>query len=173
MLDTRNAPVNVYLSAGSNIEPEENLRMACDELESAYGDLTLSSVYQNPAVGFEGEDFLNMLIGFSTRRRPEQIVDVLERLHQKAERVRQDNPFCSRTLDLDLLLYGDMVRRQMKLPHTDIDKYSFVVAPLAEVAPELRHPVNGKTMEQLWDDFEPVEHHMHKVDIGLDHVATA
>ena len=65
MLDVRNAPVNVYLSAGSNIAPEQNLKMACQELASEYGELTVSSVYQNAAVGFAGEDFLNMVIGFS------------------------------------------------------------------------------------------------------------
>ena len=64
MLDTRNAPVNVYLSAGSNMAPAENLRMACSSLESEFGELTLSSVYQNPAEGFAGDDFLNMVVGF-------------------------------------------------------------------------------------------------------------
>jgi 2-amino-4-hydroxy-6-hydroxymethyldihydropteridine diphosphokinase len=93
MLDTRNAPVNVYLSAGSNIAPENNLKMACQQLESEYGELTLSSVYQNSAVGFAGDDFLNMVIGFSTREQPELIVDRLESLHEKAQRERQADPF--------------------------------------------------------------------------------
>ena len=168
MLDTRNAPVNVYLSAGSNIAPERHLKMACRQLESEYGELTLSSVYRNPAVGFEGDDFLNMVIGFSTREKPEKIVDRLERLHDKAQRERLADPFSSRTLDVDLLLYGDLVHAGApQLPREDIEKYSFVLCPMAEVAPELRHPVTGLTMSEIWDGFEGDTHPMRKVEIGI------
>lgn len=168
MLDTCNAPVNVYLSAGSNIAPERYLKMACQQLESEYGELMLSSVYQNPAVGFEGDDFLNMVIGFSTLEKPEQIVNRLERLHDKAERKRDADPFSSRTLDLDLLLYGDLVRGGApKLPREDIEKYGFVLGPMAEVAPELRHPVSGLTMSEIWNDFDHAAHAMRKVAIDI------
>jgi 2-amino-4-hydroxy-6-hydroxymethyldihydropteridine diphosphokinase len=167
MLDSRNAPVNVYLSAGSNIEPAENLRLACEQLEANYGELTLSSVYQNSAFGFEGDDFLNMVIGFSTSEMPEHIVIRLENLHDKANRQRQADPFSSRTLDLDLLLYGHLVGGRLNLPHADIDKYGFVLGPLAEAAPQLRHPVKGSTMQRLWDNFDQSAHDMHKVEIGL------
>jgi len=168
MLDTRNAPVNVYLSAGSNIAPEHYLRMACQALEAMYGELTLSSVYRNPAVGFDGGDFLNLVIGLSTREAPERIVANLERLHQRAGRKRQANPFCSRTLDLDLLMYGDLVKPQMKLPHGDIEKYGFVLGPLAEIAPALRHPVSGRTMSDLWADFDITRNPMTRVDLSID-----
>ena len=168
MLDTRNAPVNVYLSAGSNIAPEQNLKMACQQLASEYGELTVSSVYQNAAVGFAGEDFLNMVIGFSTLEKPELIVDRLESLHRKAHRKRQSDPFSPRTLDVDLLLYGDLVREGApELPREDIEKYAFVLGPMAEVAPKLRHPVIGLTMRQIWDDFDNDTHPMHKVEIGI------
>jgi 2-amino-4-hydroxy-6-hydroxymethyldihydropteridine diphosphokinase len=168
MLDTRNAPVNVYLSAGSNIAPENNLKMACQQLESEYGELTLSSVYQNSAVGFAGDDFLNMVIGFSTREQPELIVDRLESLHEKAQRERQADPFSSRTLDVDLLLYGDLVSGDApRLPREDIEKYAFVLGPMAEVAPQLRHPVSGMTMSEIWDDFGADVHPMQKVEIGI------
>lgn len=167
MLDRRNAPVNVYLSAGSNIAPEHHLRMACQALEASYGELTLSSVYRNPTVGFKGNDFLNMVIGFSTRETPEQIVANLEHLHQRAGRRRQANPFCSRTLDLDLLMYGDLVRPELKLPHGDIQKYGFVLGPLAEIAPNLRHPVAGQTMSALWAGFDRAAHPMTRVALDF------
>jgi len=173
MLDTRYAPVNVYLSAGSNIAPAANLQQACQELESAYGDLVLSAVYQNSAVGFAGDDFLNMVIGFSTHHHPERIIDHLERLHDKAGRVRGDDPFSSRTLDLDLLLYGDLVWERLKVPREDIEKYGFVLRPLAEVAPDLRHPVTGATIGQIWEDFDQDASPMTRVDAGIEQTELA
>lgn len=166
--NARNEPVNVYLSAGSNIAPEENLRMACRELASGYGELELSSVYRNEAVGFEGEDFLNMVIGFSTNEEPERIVERLEGLHNKAGREREEDPFSSRTLDLDLLLYGDLVRKRLKLPHEDIEKYGFVLGPLVELAPDLEHPLKGVTMSELWDDFDHESHPMELVNLTIE-----
>jgi 2-amino-4-hydroxy-6-hydroxymethyldihydropteridine diphosphokinase len=168
MADGNSTRVDVFLSIGSNIAPEDNLRMACRELSAGFGDLTLSSVYRNEAVGFEGDDFLNMVVGFSTEVDPEYVFARLDQLHTQAGRVYQDNPFCSRTLDLDMLLYGDLIRQRLKLPHTDIEKYGFVLRPMVEVAPELRHPVTGKTMSQLWDGFDTEKNPMQKVDIGIN-----
>jgi len=168
MPDGNSTAVDVFVSVGSNIEPERNLRLACNELEQDFGALSLSPVYRNPAVGFEGEDFLNMVIGFRSASAPEYIVARMEDLHQKAKRVRQQNPFSPRTLDVDVLLYGDLVRRRLKLPHGDIDKYGFVLGPLAEIAPDILHPVNGKTMQALWDDFDEASTPMTQVDIGLN-----
>ena len=88
-------------------------------------------------------------------------------MHEQAGRERQDNPFSSRTLDLDLLLYGDLIRNRLKLPRDDIEKYDFVLTPLAEVAPELKHPVTGLTMSEIWDDFAADTHAMQKVEIGI------
>ena len=98
----------------------------------------------------------------------ELIVERLEQLHTQARRKRQADPFSSRTLDLDLLLYGDLVRDRLKVPRDDIEKYGFVLGPLAEVAPELRHPLTGETMASLWENFDKDEHPMNKVDIGLE-----
>lgn len=147
------AAVDVYLSLGSNIEPEKHLRMACAELNRAYGELTLSPIYKMPAVGFEGNDFLNMVVGFRSDAQPEAIAEFLETLHIRAQRVRQANPYSSRTLDVDLLLYGDLVREQPALPHADIEKYNFVLGPLAQLAPDLKHPVLGMTLREIWNDF--------------------
>ena len=168
MPDGQLKPVDVFLSVGSNIEAEEHLHMACKELAADFGDLTLSSVYRNEAIGFEGDDFLNMVIGFNTTAKPEQVSDTLQHLHAKAGRVYHENRFCSRTLDLDMLLYGSLVKRHLKLPHADIEKYGYVVGPMAEVAPQLRHPINGMTMQELWKRFDKDDKPLHKVDIGLN-----
>lgn len=158
--------VDVYVSAGSNIAPEEHLRQACGELARRFGPLEISSVYRNPAVGFEGEDFLNLVFRFRTAEAPEVVVDELERLHRLAGRVRGSERFAPRTLDLDLLLYGDAILpgEHIRVPREDILKYGFVLGPLAELAPGLRHPVTGQTMAELWSRFDRDRHPLVRLD---------
>ncbi len=146
----------VYVSAGSNIEPVVNLRLACRELEQLFGALTLSSVYQSAAVGFDGPDFLNMVISFPSDEGWQEIDSKLSRVQQITGREDHAERFSSRTLDLDLLLYGDLVidGPRVSLPRADITQYAFVLWPMAELAPELQHPVTGRTMHELWSDFD-------------------
>jgi 2-amino-4-hydroxy-6-hydroxymethyldihydropteridine diphosphokinase len=161
------APVRVFLSAGSNIDPERHLRRAVAALRERFGPLSLSSVYRSSAAGFAGEDFLNLVIGFTTREPPQAILAELDRLHREAARVRGDNAFSSRTLDLDLILYGDQVIEEMRVPRPDILEYSFVLGPLAEVAPELRHPVSGETIGDLWQRFDRSRHPIHRLPVAV------
>ncbi|GIK35160.1 MAG: 2-amino-4-hydroxy-6-hydroxymethyldihydropteridine diphosphokinase [Gammaproteobacteria bacterium] len=161
------APVMAYVSAGSNIEPERHLRLAVSQLRAHYGPLQLSSVYRSRAAGFPGADFLNLVAGFATRETPAAIVAGLERLHMAAGRVRGAARFAPRTLDLDLLLYGDQVCDAPQIPRRDITEYSFVLGPLAEIAPQLRHPVSGATMAELWERFDQASHPIHRVALEL------
>ncbi len=145
--------VDIYVSAGSNVDPERNLRSACRELVRRFGPVEASTVYRNPPVGFEGDDFLNFVLRFRSAEPAESILAELERLHAVAGRVRGPKPFTP--LDLDLLLYGDAVRSGVvRVPREDILRYAFVLAPLAELAPDLRHPVTGETMADLWRAFD-------------------
>ena len=148
--------VEVYVSAGSNVEPERHLHLACRELEGLSASLCRSSVYRTKAIGFEGNDFLNMVISFSTRLSLAEIMSELERVQTLAGRKPNASAFSPRTLDLDLLLYGEEVvdSPEISLPRADITKYAFVLGPMAELAPRLRHPRSGKTMRELWAAFD-------------------
>jgi 2-amino-4-hydroxy-6-hydroxymethyldihydropteridine diphosphokinase len=161
------APPMAYVSVGSNMEPVKHIRMALARLRDRFGPLVLSSVYRNRAAGFEGEDFLNLVVGFPANDPPPEIVAELERLHVAAGRVRGPNRFAPRTLDLDLLLYGDEVNEAVQVPRRDITDYSFVLGPLAEIAPELRHPVTGETMAALWGRFDKATHPIHRLPLAL------
>jgi len=149
-------PVDVYVSAGSNIEPERHLRMACRSLAEQFGPLSLSSVYRTTAVGFDGDDFLNLVLSFSTGLGVHAVKACLDETEARAGRAPAAHAFVPRTLDLDLLLYGSEVLDEptVCVPRADILDYAFVLAPLAELAPDLRHPVDGRPMRELWAAFE-------------------
>lgn len=142
-------PVGVFVSAGSNIEPDANLQLAYTELVARYGEVRCSAVYRNPAVGFAGDDFLNVVFAFSTSDSAATVLAALEDIHAAAKRVRLAEKYSPRTLDLDMLLYGDLINAELKVPHGDIEKYPFVLQPLAELAPEQVHPVSGLTLADM------------------------
>lgn len=148
-------PIDVYIGAGSNIEPEKNLHLACVELRKTFGRLDTSPVYETAAVGFEGADFWNMVMRIATVQPLADIIDELERIHDLSGRAGRSERFVSRTLDLDVLLYGALCAEgsALQLPRDDITRYAFVLAPMADLAPDLVHPVKKKTMRQLWASF--------------------
>ncbi len=165
MAEETRPPVDVYVSAGSNVAPEKNLSLACRELALRFGPLRLSGVYRNPPVGFAGDDFLNLVVHFRSVDPPAEIVGELERLHTLAGRVRGLERFAPRALDLDLLLYGAAVLSGpgVRVPREDILEYGFVLGPLAELAPELLHPVTGQSMAELWASFDKTRYPMQRV----------
>ena len=146
----------VFVSIGSNIDRENNIRGALRELRARYGPLTLSRVYESKAEGFTGENFYNLIAAFDSGEAIEQIKENLRRIESQFGRQRSGNRHGPRTLDLDLLLYGDVVRHDgtVNLPHPDIGRYAFVLGPLAEMAPQRRHPETGQSLARMWEKFE-------------------
>ena len=159
----------VYVGLGSNIDPESNLRLGLDELRRRYGQLSVSSVYRNAAIGFEGEDFLNLVARFESESEPAEICDAITAIHKLVGRDRHGGKWESRPLDIDLLLYNDRVMDEppVRVPREDVLKYSFVLRPLAELAPELQHPVTGRTMLDHWQEFDASRHPLEVVDVNL------
>jgi 2-amino-4-hydroxy-6-hydroxymethyldihydropteridine diphosphokinase len=160
---------HVYVSLGSNIDPEDNLRLAVDELRRLYGDVQVSAVYRSTAVGFDGDDFLNLVAAFESEKSPLAICADIEVLHNLAGRDRRSGKWAPRPLDIDLLLYNDLImdERPVRIPRSDILEYSFVLRPLAELGPDLVHPVTGRTMLEHWQDFDASSHPLELVDVQL------
>jgi 2-amino-4-hydroxy-6-hydroxymethyldihydropteridine diphosphokinase len=149
-------PRPVYIGIGSNIDAARNIRSALAMLRLEFGELRLSTLYRNPAIGFPGDDFLNLAAGFTTRLPLPAVQQRLEYIEAQHGRDTDRPKFASRTLDLDLLLYGDTVRRQPdpELPRADVLQYAYVLKPLAELAGDALHPVEGKSYRQLWREFK-------------------
>jgi len=150
------------------VEPQQHLRLGISELSRRYAVLELSNVYRSQAVGFDGEDFLNLVVGLETESTPVEIHDSIEELHELANRQRGESRFSPRTLDVDLLLYGDEVIETgpIRVPREDVLKYSFVLGPLAEIAPHLKHPQTGKSIAEHWAEFDKDRHPIVLTDIG-------
>ena len=159
--------VSVYLGLGSNLRPKENLFRCVLELQRRFDLKQLSSVYQSAAAGFEGEDFLNAVAAVETTLSVETVFNELEVIHKLRGRKRGADQFLSRTLDIDLLLYGDEIIETHRVPRSDILEYSFVLCPLAEIAPALKHPVTGRTLAAHWEDFEKSAQPLIKLSTNL------
>ena len=146
----------VFISLGSNIDREQLTRSGVAALRKRFGDLVLSSVYKSEAVGFEGEDFYNMVIGLQTNDDVENVYQSLRQIEDEHGRDRSGPRFSSRTLDLDLLLYDDLILKQGKLeiPRDEILERAFVLWPLAEIASDRIHPTEKQSYAALWDEFD-------------------
>ena len=155
----------VYVSIGSNIERERHIESALQALAAAYGKLRQSSVYESAAVGFDSAPFYNLVVAFQTEASPQSVQETLHRIENDQGRSRTA-ALAARTLDLDLLLYDDLVIQAGKLilPRSDIDHYAFVLGPLAEIAGEQRHPVTGIRYADMWSAFDTAGQELQRVD---------
>lgn len=156
----------IYISLGSNISREQNTRAGIKALEQAFGELNLSSVYESEAVGFDGDAFYNMVISCEVGTPVHETNQILRDIEDENGRDRSGPKFSSRSLDLDLLLYDDLIldEKGLKLPRGEILKNAFVLWPLAEIAPQLKHPVTGKTFAAHWAAFDKSKENLEPIE---------
>ncbi|MGH8282966.1 MAG: 2-amino-4-hydroxy-6-hydroxymethyldihydropteridine diphosphokinase [Gammaproteobacteria bacterium] len=145
----------IFVSIGSNVEPERRVREAVQGLRQRFNALRVSPVYRNPAVGFVGDDFLNLVVAFESSEDVTAVHAALDEIESRSGRLRGGPRFAPRTLDLDLLLYGDLISESpIRLPRREILKYAYVLKPLADIVPERRHPLTGRSFSDHWREFD-------------------
>lgn len=145
----------VYASIGSNIDRESNITTCCQALSREFGALDISVVYETDAVGFSGAPFYNLAVGFDTEKEAAEVIDCFRRIEAQQGRERTQPKFSSRTIDIDLLLYDDAVIEgaDFSIPRPEIVEQAFVLKPLADLCSECLHPLENKTIGQLWSEF--------------------
>ncbi|MCJ7814652.1 MAG: 2-amino-4-hydroxy-6-hydroxymethyldihydropteridine diphosphokinase [Xanthomonadales bacterium] len=144
-----------YLGLGSNIDARKNIATGITGLREKFGRVDLSPIYQTPAFGFEGEDFINLAARIETEMSPLELKEFLHALEDLHQRNRDAPKFSDRTLDIDILLYDDLylISPALTLPRGEILSAAHVLKPLADLAPDLLHPVCCQTISELWSAF--------------------
>ncbi|MGZ8158070.1 MAG: 2-amino-4-hydroxy-6-hydroxymethyldihydropteridine diphosphokinase [Methylobacter sp.] len=148
-----------YISIGSNINKDEHIPASLRALEQAFGELTVSSIYESEPVGFTGDVFYNLVVGFDSDLDVKAVAKQLRQIELDNGRTRDSRKFAARTLDLDLILYGDLVVNdgRLQIPRDEIEHYAFVLEPLAEIAPSLKHPISHLSYAELWGKFDKAD----------------
>jgi 2-amino-4-hydroxy-6-hydroxymethyldihydropteridine diphosphokinase len=159
----------VYVAAGSNVEPERNLARACREIIETWPDAIFSRAYRNKAVGFDGPDFINMVLGFHAREPIAPVIARLRDIEILCGRPRNSPKWASRAMDLDVLMFGALVEKtgDYTVPRPDLLKRPYMLGPMAEIASDVRHPTASKTIGELWREFDRDAHSMVPVHIAL------
>lgn len=146
----------VFLGLGSNLEREKNIRAGLAALKDLLGELIVSPVYESESVGFKGSHFYNLVVSAKTELTIAQLSEALKKIEDENGRVRTGPKFSPRTLDLDILTYGDFVGVEagVELPRAEITENAFVLLPLSELAPNELHPQLQKKYAQIWAGYD-------------------
>ncbi|WKJ91109.1 2-amino-4-hydroxy-6-hydroxymethyldihydropteridine diphosphokinase [Methylomonas montana] len=145
-----------FISIGSNIDKEIHVPSSLQALRALFGELVISSIYESAPMGFVGDSFYNLVVQFDSELPAKEVAKQLRQIELDHGRSRDSQKFSARTLDLDLILYGDEIIRdgRLQIPRDEIERYAFVLEPLAEIAPQRLHPISKISYEKLWQDFD-------------------
>lgn len=149
----------VYIGIGSNIDRDLRIAAALDRLTALFGQLIVSPVYESEAIGFAGQPFLNLVIGIDTDLSVKELQAALRDIERANGYSGNTAKFSDRSLDLDLLTYGNSCGAidGVVLPRADIVDYAYALWPLADIAGDTLHPQLSISYRQLKQQFTPAQ----------------
>ena len=157
----------IYISVGSNVDREKHTKAGLNALVLEFGQLALSNVYESEAVGFKGRHFYNLVVGAKTTKSVKEVCRILKSIESENGRIREEKKFAPRTLDLDLLLYDQLITNDgVELPRGEIQYNAFVLLPLNELAPAYVHPTAKKSIGDLWQAYDKTKQKLWKIDFN-------
>lgn len=156
----------VFVSIGSNVDRNIYVANAIDALHKYFGKVVLSSVFESEAVGFDGDNFYNLVARFDTELPLAELSSILKGIEDENGRCRKGPKFSGRTLDIDILTYDQLsgVIEGVELPRGEIETNAFVLKPLAEIAPVDNHPVTGQSYSAMWQAYDKTKQKLWEVD---------
>ena len=146
----------VYVSIGSNIDPNKNITIVKGHLNGLF-DCTFSSLYETISEGFEGNNFINCVVGFETDIELIELRENLKKIEKNMGRTLSQKGMSNRVIDLDLILYGSLVTEDenFDIPSKDIEHFAFILEPLAEIAGDLKHPISKRSFSSMLKHLKP------------------
>lgn len=154
----------VFIGIGSSTNRLVSINSGLASLKAEFGELRVSTLYESEAVGFAGGNFYNLVVELKTDLTAAALISRLKAIEIEQGRAENAPKFAPRTLDLDLLLYDQLVDQKINLPRAEITENAFVLKPLAELAPHLKHPVLNETYETLWADYPKEKQKLWKIE---------
>ena len=148
--------VQVFVGIGSNLDREARVRNAVQALRARFDPVEVSPVYDTESVGFNGSNFLNLVVGFETDLSLESVVAHFREIEDVLGRDRSVPKFASRSIDLDILLYGDLVKHEagVQVPRPEILQNAYVLKPLQDLAPNRLHPETRERFQEIWQRMQ-------------------
>ena len=159
-----------YVSGGSNLDAEHNLVLAARALRARHPGARFSRCYRNRAVGFDGPDFINFVVELPVAGTPALLKGELECIETQCGRPRDAPKWAPRAMDLDILLFGDLVQETagLTLPRPDLLRWAFMLGPLAEIAPQRLHPILKLPISEIWQRFDRAANPLYAIELDLN-----
>ena len=157
----------VFIGIGSSINREENILQGIRLLKEYFGEITLSSVFESEAVGFQGGNFYNLVAELYSELVIEELIYILKKIEVQLGRPEKAIKYAPRTLDLDLLLYDQKIDTTRDIPRAEILENAFVLQPLAELAPNLLHPIIALSYHELWTQYPSDKQKLWKIALPI------
>ena len=146
----------IFVGIGSNIDREKNIKSCVSILKDVYGDMMISPVYETESMGFDGPNFYNLVSCFETNQSVYELKNTLNEIENDHGRHFNETKFSSRTLDIDILYYDDLVLSddKIQIPRKEICEYDFVLKPLVDLVPDFIHPTQNISHKDMMNNIK-------------------
>ena len=159
----------IFVGVGSNIDREKNIKSCMKILKGIYGDIMTSPVYETESMGFDGPNFYNLVSCFETDQSVYELKNTLNEIENDHGRHANETKFSSRTLDIDILYYDDVILSddKIQIPRKEICEYDFVLKPLVDLVPDFIHPTRNISHQDMMNNIKIKKQIISTINIDL------